>query len=92
MPVEVHPLYAFLSGALVALFGLVYGWLGFQASPHKPILLIGASGKFLAVTIAVGLYLDEQLSGLTAFVISGDLVFVALWVAYSLNDEPEAKP
>ena len=83
-----HPFYAMFSGALVGLFGLVYLWLALQAEINRPVLFIGACGKLLAVLISVSLFAASQLSGAAAFVISGDLVFVALWTTYLLRQRP----
>ena len=79
LPVDVHPFYAYFSGAMVGLFGLAYLWMAFSATLSRPLLCVGASGKSLAVLIAWGLYLSNDLSGLTALIISGDIAFAGLW-------------
>ncbi len=79
LPTDVHPFYAYLSGALVGLFGPAYLWLALSTRLSRPLLCVGACGKSLAVLIAWGLYLSNDLAGVTAFVISGDIAFAGLW-------------
>ncbi|MEJ2087592.1 MAG: hypothetical protein P8Y69_03780 [Gammaproteobacteria bacterium] len=79
LPQEAHPLYTILSGAMIGLFGAVYVWLALQDNIHRPLLLIGACGKSLAVVIAVGLFAHGDLSGTTTVVLAGDAAFAALW-------------
>ena len=69
-PADVHPFFAYFSGAMVALFGLMYIWLARQPEIVKPILFFGASGKTLAAIIAIGLFASQQLSGTTAFLMA----------------------
>ena len=81
-----HPFYALFSGAMVALFGVAYAWLALQPVINRPLLLVGACGKLLAVLISGSLFLGGDLSGVTALVISGDLVFVALWATFLVGN------
>lgn len=85
-PAEVHPFFAYFSGAMVALFGLMYIWLARQREIVKPILFFGASGKTLAAIIAIGLFATDQLSATTAFLMAGDLFFAGFWFYYLATD------
>lgn len=85
LPAQTHPFYTLLVGALVALFGFTYLWLALQREIVRPLLLVGACGKTLAVLISIALYALGQLSGVTATVISGDLLFAALWFYWLLR-------
>lgn len=84
---EAPVFYALFSGAIVALFGFVYLWLATQATLNRAILCVGGLGKLIAVVVSGALFFAGELSGTTALLISGDLVFVALWGTY-LAREP----
>jgi hypothetical protein len=79
---ETHPFYGMLSGAMVGLFGVAYGWLALQPGIDRPLLCLGVCGKLLAVLISISLFMAGELSVVTAAAISGDLVFVVLWSAF----------
>jgi len=83
---DTHPFYGLLSGAMVGLFGVAYGWLALQPEIDRPLLCLGACGKLLAVLISISLFTAGELSGVTAAVISGDLVFVVLWSAFLFSN------
>lgn len=74
--------YALFSGSLVALFGLVYIWLSTQPVLNRAVLCVGGLGKLIAVLVASTLFFVDEFSGTAALLISGDLVFVALWALY----------
>lgn len=82
LPQQTYSLYTLLTGALVGLFGLVYAWMALQAEINRPLLLVGASGKLCAVTIAALLYVDGKLSALTAALFGGDLIFAGFWLIW----------
>ncbi len=85
MPAGSHPFYAYMSGALIALFGFCYAWLALQERINGPLLLVGAIGKTLAVLIAWILFLSGDLTIILAVLITGDLLFASLWYYYLLN-------
>lgn len=85
---ETHLFYGALSSAMVGLFGAAYGWLALQPEIDRPLLCVGACGKFLAVLISISLFTAGELSGVTAAAISGDLVFVVLWSAFLFSNQP----
>ena len=86
LPLETHLFYGLLCGGLVGMFGLAYLWLAGQPDLNKPVLFLGVCGKAMAVLIGGGLFLADSLSGLTAALLSGDLLFAALWF-YWLHTE-----
>ncbi len=81
-PYPSHPLFALFSGSMVGLFGVMYVWLVLQPTLIKPVLFFGATGKTIAVAIALYLYLGGLLSSTLMVLISGDLAFAALWFFY----------
>jgi hypothetical protein len=88
LPPQPPSYYTLFTGGLVALFGCVYFWLARQDALNGPVLFIGASGKLLAVTIAWIAFAAGQFPLLTALLISGDLIFVALWFLF-LSKRPQ---
>lgn len=88
LPVPAHSLYAYLSGAMVALFGVAYLWMALRSKVDPPLLLLGACGKSFAAVISLWLYVSGDLPGLPAALISGDLAFAALWFAWLVRCRP----
>ena len=82
LPTLTHPFYAYFSAAMVALFGFVYAWLASLERPRPELLLVGATGKLIAVVITLFLFLGNEVSARMTLLVSGDLVFVVLWLAY----------
>jgi len=82
LPAAAHPLYTWLSAALVALFGVTYAWLALQKPIVRPVLMLGAIGKLTAVVLTLLLLVLGHLGPLPAAIISGDLVFVVLWARF----------
>lgn len=91
LPVPAHSLYAYLSGAMVALFGVAYFWMALRSRLVPPLLLLGACGKSFAAMISLWLYLAGELSGVPAALISGDLAFAALWFTWLVRSRSETK-
>ena len=82
LPASGHPFYALMTGALVALFGVVYAVMAVSGDINRGLLAVGAAGKGLAVIISTGLFLSGQLPLLTFALVSGDLLFVGLWASW----------
>ncbi len=82
LPYPSHPLFTLFSGSMVGLFGVMYAWLALQNAIVRPVLAFGATGKTIAVAIALYLYLGGLLSSTLILLISGDLIFAALWLYY----------
>jgi len=87
LPQQEYSLYTLLAGALVGLFGLAYAWLALQRVINRPLLLVGACGKAVAVLISAFLFATDQLSAMAATIISGDLVFVAIWLTWLRGEQ-----
>jgi hypothetical protein len=85
LPEFVHPLYRWLVGWFVALFGLAYGWLAAQPAIDRPLLALGATGKLGAFALALALWVHGALPGMVVVVASGDLAFAALWFGWLLR-------
>jgi CHASE2 domain-containing sensor protein len=87
LPQSSHPFYSYMSGSIIALFGLVYVWLALQPIIVRSVLLIGTSGKLIAVLISFGLTISGDLSPIVATAIAGDLLFVGLWIYYLMQTQ-----
>jgi len=85
-----HPFYGAFSGALVGLFGATYLWLALQPEINRPLLFVGACGKLLAVLISASLFVLGKLSGVSAAAISGDMIFVVLWMGFLLRSRNQS--
>ena len=77
--------FTFFSGAMVGIFGMAYFWSARQATLPRPIIAVGAGGKFTAVLLAATLFVLEQFSAIALLVISGDLLFVGLWTYWLIH-------
>lgn len=77
--VAVPPLYAYVLAYLVALFGVVYGWMAVQRVIYRPLVAISAVGKAGVFVIAAALWAAGDVSWKTVGVASGDLTFAAIW-------------
>lgn len=81
-PVTTEPFYSYLCGGLVILFGGVYFWLATQPNINLGVLGVGALGKLIAVATALITWWSGTLPGITAVLISGDLLFATFWLYY----------
>ena len=84
LPADVPPLYAFMVGSFIALFGGAYAWAASDPTVRRPLVVLGAVGKSTAFVIVVTCWLFGAASGLTAIAIVGDLVFAAIFVWWLL--------
>jgi hypothetical protein len=55
---------------------------GTPAAPNPRLLLVGASGKTLAVLLVLMLYTQQQVSSLFSGLMLGDLDFDGLWFTW----------
>jgi hypothetical protein len=74
--------FADLTGALVALFGVVYALIARDPVTYRPTIWIFAVGKVLAFACAAIPWLQGEISARLPMLIGGDLVFAALFVDY----------
>ena len=85
LPEAVHPVYGFILAYLIALFGVVYGWLGVQESIYRPLVAFSAMGKAGVFFIMLALAVMGKASVMTAVFTIGDLLFAAIFTAWVLN-------
>lgn len=82
LPAQVPMLYAALLALFVALFGATYVWLALQAEISRPLLALGALGKFLAFLITAALWAQGLAPDPWAALFIGDLLLAAVFAAW----------
>ena len=92
LPPDVPVVYAVLVSFLVGLLGLAYGWLALQPHLDRPMVALGAIGKFGVFFIALALWLLDHVTGRLLVVASGDLVFASLWCRWLLQTPTQSAP
>lgn len=88
LPSPVPPLYAALTGLLVALFGLAYAWMATQPRIERALLGFAVAGKGSVFVAVLTLWLFERSAGSTVAVAIGDLLLAALWLRWLLATRP----
>jgi hypothetical protein len=74
--------FANLAGALIGLFGVVYGLIARDPRTYRPCIGILAVGKLLAVGCAVMPWIEGETSYRLALLLSPDVVFAVLFLDY----------
>lgn len=83
LPTDVPVSYRAFSALFVLLFGGAYAWLAAQPAINRPFVAFGAIGKTCAFATGLALWLGGHFAGRGVLILSGDLVFAALF-AWSL--------
>ncbi|WP_420467411.1 hypothetical protein [Panacagrimonas sp.] len=86
-----HPLYGSMLALMVAAFGVAYAWLARHDAISRAFVAFATAGKFLAFLIALVLWLGGELSGRFALLMSGDLLFAAVFTAWLLDSRGRAR-
>lgn len=79
LPSNVPVVYAYLLAYLIALFGVLYGFMAQQAEISRSLLLAGVVGKTGVFVILGLLWAGSQAAFPTFLVTWGDLGFAAIW-------------
>jgi hypothetical protein len=87
LPQAEHPLYLATIAMFVLLFGLAYLWAAIAGRAERLFLTLAAFGKLSFVGIVVGFWLGGGLPLRAALVVSGDLVFGLLFLAFVLRED-----
>jgi hypothetical protein len=72
----------YLSASLIVLFGWAYLRIAQEPRRYRSLIEIGAIGKLLAVGTATWCWLAGELTPRLPLLISGDLVFAALFIDF----------
>ena len=71
-----------LAGLLVALLGCVYALIAADPPRYRPLIVLGAVGKLLAVVCVVLPWLRGEISASLPALAGGDVVYAALFLDY----------
>jgi hypothetical protein len=82
LPESVPVFYAALPALLVAMFGVMYGWMAMQDETPRELVFLGAAGKASVFFLAFILFLADECPGEMLLLASGDLAFATLWFAW----------
>lgn len=80
LPAQVPLAYRAIVAAFVLLFAGCYAWLAAQPEPNRPMVALGAIGKAVVVLVVIALWLAAEASFTSLAVVSGDLLFAALFL------------
>lgn len=93
LPQEASPLVLRAMLALmIGSFGLAYAWLARREIVDRALLGFAAIGKFGAFVTVLGLWIAGEASGRFALLMTGDLLFAALFAAWLLGAGRRAPP
>ena len=85
LPADPHPFYLLALAEFIFLFGLWYGWCGWQGHAPRLFLALAAAGKLLFFATLVGLWLTGSLPAAAPLNTLGDLVFGTLFLIWLLQ-------
>ncbi len=86
IPLGAPPLYAFMLGGFILLFGLAYGWAAQQGPINKTIVVLGIFGKY-GVFVVAGLTLLAGMAPVGPFIITiADATFATIWLLWLLKN------
>ncbi|MBB3228874.1 hypothetical protein FHW69_003519 [Luteibacter sp. Sphag1AF] len=94
LPAEVPPLYRALTVLFMLLFGGAYAWAAAAPRIERPLVVFGAIGKLAAFAVVAGLWATSAITTRTLGMVSGDLVFAALffWALAGARTDARAAP
>lgn len=71
-----------IAAAIVVIFGFAYWSIARDPVKFRPYIVLGIVGKLAFVVVIYGHWLAGSVSGRTAVLVTGDLLFALLFVAY----------
>jgi len=74
--------FLYISASFIAVFGYVYLRIAQDPGRYRPFIQLGAIGKLLAVAATAWPWLTGEIGWQLPLVISGDLVFAALFIDF----------
>lgn len=91
-PLPSDPLFVHFGAVLVLTFGWGYWRVSRDPVANRPLIHLGVVGKSLVVLAGYGDWLVGNTNWPFALLISGDAVFVALFVDYLRRHPPAGRP
>lgn len=71
-----------LAGLLAGLLGVIYALIARDPARYRPIIILAAIGKLLAVVTVLTPWLRGEISATLPMLVAGDAVFAALFLDY----------
>lgn len=71
-----------IAAAIVVIFGFAYWSIARDPVKFRPYVMLGIVGKLAFVAIIYGHWLAGNISGRGAVLVTGDLIFALLFIAY----------
>ena len=85
LPSDAPAVYRALAGGVIAIFGLVYGWLSLQRVIDRPLVFVSTCGKIFAFCTLAALAMVGHLPVRSAVLGSADLIFACIFVWWLLD-------
>jgi hypothetical protein len=77
-----------IAAAVVVIFGFAYWSIARDPVKFRPYVMLGIVGKLAFVAVIYGHWLAGDVSGRSAVLVSGDLIFALLFFAYLRGSRP----
>ena len=97
-PIGLEPLngvglmFSNLTGLLITIMGWVYALVAFDPARYRPLILVGAVGKLLAVVCVIIPRLGGEIPVALPSLIMGDAIYAALFLHYLWISRARAEP
>lgn len=78
----VNLVFANLAGLLAAMIGVVYWMIGREPERYRPLILLSAVGKTLAVALVMIPFGRGEIGGALPLLVMGDLIYATLFLDY----------
>ncbi len=79
-----------ITTGIVLLFGYAYWQISRDPATNRPLIVMGAAGKLIFAVAIYAHWLAGTASGMMALLVTTDVVFAALYIAY-LRSNPVAR-
>jgi len=71
-----------LAGLLAAMIGVVYWLISREPERYRPLILLSAIGKLLAVAVVMIPFARGEIAGALPLLVMGDLIYAGLFLDY----------
>lgn len=78
----IHLVFANLAGLLAAMIGVVYWMISREPERYRPLILLSAVGKALAVVLVMIPFARGEIGGALPLLVMGDLIYATLFLDY----------
>jgi hypothetical protein len=81
----------YLTASFILLFAGAYGWVALKPMTNRPLILLGAIGKLVAVVCVAVPWMTGAIDARLPSLAAGDLVFAALFLDYLRRTRQRAR-